>query len=209
MKTSLVHSVPESLSRDAGQLLPLRQRSHLTAPLDFRHCAPVSRLLNLRGPAAVSRCIRPVVVDAVQRRSWRRFTHVSKEVFEHAPPLADSDSASPVVREEFRVLVLTSLPHAAPNVMHRRLGFPVAQGRRVVLLVAAARLRPSIHQVCAMAFDNGSAVAPASPDGPAATTASRVFEDGKSLKSLPSEIAQWHGSTSITKARRDACMAVQ
>src|SRR5580700_2153945 len=57
---------------------------------------PVAHLLLEGRPATVARFVVALVVDAVQRKVGRAFTHIGEEVLEAAPALANGDTSTAV-----------------------------------------------------------------------------------------------------------------
>ena len=76
----------------------------------------VPRLHDSRCPAAVSRLIAAIVVNAFQRHSaGRARTNVENEVLKIAPSLTDTNSSTAIPRIGFVIRVCASLIHSEPN----------------------------------------------------------------------------------------------
>lgn len=67
------------------------------------------------GPAAVLRSVRKERIYAIQRIPFWGFTHIGKEVLEHAPPLTDSHAKPSVVLVSDIIPVCASIEHAPPS----------------------------------------------------------------------------------------------
>src|SRR5688572_12784385 len=125
--------------------------------LPFAARASVVGLLDRSGPAAVARFIVTIVVDTVNRRPRRTFTHVLDEHGEVAPPLADRDAATAVLSELRVTRPLTPSAHVRPEpeewVLFRSRGQPVLRGSRCdrrsrsLALPAAARRRTPLVEM--------------------------------------------------------------
>lgn len=74
-------------------------------------------LLPHRGPAAVSRRIVAIHIDALDGHAARSGSHVVPEVSEVLPAVADRDSAPAIVRVRRLVRVLAAILHAAPDLV--------------------------------------------------------------------------------------------
>lgn len=80
----------------SASLLPTSRRA-VPSPSSFPWVSSVAVLLNHGGPSAVAGLVMAVAVDAVQRHAGRPFPHVSEEILEFQPPLADRDPTSAVM----------------------------------------------------------------------------------------------------------------
>lgn len=75
----------------------------------------ITRLFDVRRPAAVPGRVRPVAVDTVQGGiGWPR-SHVGKEVLERQPPFTDNDAARAIPAPVRGVRVVAALEHALPR----------------------------------------------------------------------------------------------
>jgi len=154
---------------------------------------PVVGLLLAGRPAAVRRAISLVIVDSIKRQSRRAFTHVSKEVFKHLPPLANSDTTLRVVFRFLRAIAARS--HKQPRAVSRCAGLTVSSislaGRLGV--VAAARERSTSSQRLTLDDTRCSTGAKAGPHRLSVWTAGRAFYNGPSSKYLPGDVDHFHG----------------
>ncbi len=99
------------------QWRPFRNAAACSVHAQHNAVAPISHLFGARGPCAVLWRVAAVVVDALQHVSGRGFwSHVSTESLETTQPsVADSDSATTVVVERFRIRVQTAVFHLLPR----------------------------------------------------------------------------------------------
>lgn len=129
-----------------------------------RSLAAIVRLLLGVLPSAVTRHVRPIVVDTAQRVvGWSR-PHASKEVLKRVDPFrADGNSSATVTWVGWISRIKAPRFHAGPRLILGRVSHSVLQMRRVIpklfVLQASARLRPCVEtkdNICA-------AVAPGQP----------------------------------------------
>ncbi len=102
--------------------------SHITSPLRKGFCfaherdthgvASIAVLGLRRGPHAIIFRIMAVVVDALQRRAARSFSHIFKKRFDAlAPALTDLDASAAIRVESASRWVFAPLFHQVPNVV--------------------------------------------------------------------------------------------
>lgn len=86
--------------------------------------SPIARLSVLVCPSAIVWAVGTVVVDSIYRMlaGWLR-PHVSKERIERMPPFADGNASAAVVRVLAVVGIPTTLLHAVPAFIFRRVRF--------------------------------------------------------------------------------------
>lgn len=146
----------------------------------------VRRLLDGSRPAAVSRLVIAVVVDAVNGITGAGpIPHVLKEVLELRPSLANRDATAPVVMERAGFLVGAAGKHRRPYpvcgaIRHSMAssGFP---GRKVLLKETAAGFDASKSD---RGFFGGERAATIALDGAVISVMAldAVFEDNKTIK---------------------------
>ena len=84
----------------------------------------IKGLFFARGPSAIIRGIRPVIVNAFKRVFVRRIAHIRKEVIKRiAPALANVNTAPAPILEVFALRVCASLDHVPPSPVHLLSGF--------------------------------------------------------------------------------------
>lgn len=82
---------------------------------DFSRRSPIQRLLFSRGPAAISRFIVAIVVNALKSESFWAVSHIVKKSGEViAPAVADFNSASAVIAESMIGRSVASAYHSCP-----------------------------------------------------------------------------------------------
>lgn len=108
----------------------------------------VAHLLRECRPLAVAWLVASVVVDALQRQAGRALAHISDEVLERQPSLADGNASCSVVLKGMVALGSTARNHRAPNLVFERLRSAVSSHlsalpswRRVVVLSECAHIR--------------------------------------------------------------------
>jgi hypothetical protein len=121
----------QSAAGNARNSRPFSDGSRLALHRVISTNTSVAHLNRSSGPAAVIRRVWTVVVDAVERHLRPWLAHVSKEVLELRPTLADRDSTPSVVAEEAIVGVGAPLPHPVPNTMHPTAAHAVRRVRLV------------------------------------------------------------------------------
>ena len=85
----------------------------------IRISPPVQALLMASRPAAIRGRIGAVVVDTIQRFPFRSRIHVSQEILEGSPSLADGDSAPTVMLIAGGLRVGAALNHREPRTVDR------------------------------------------------------------------------------------------
>lgn len=121
----------------------------------------ITRLLISVSPAAVARLVVTIVVDAVERATIRLLSHVSEEVLERHPALADRDSAAAVSAPMRLPWIRASRDHCAPHCMRRRSSIAIRM--TMSALETATRWCSCLH-LSRGPGHNGSAIAPKQPD---------------------------------------------
>ena len=166
----------DAVSQDAWRqplpTSPFRDGQSLASPGHAAIAAPIVCLLDARGPAAILRRIRSVVVDAIQCVLWPwTWAHVHEEGQERPLPASThTDPAEPVVLVTPIRRLRTSLDHAFPTSVLRRVLHAVRDRplARSFFSEAATRLRRSSLQVVAKDGQPGAAIALTPPTGLAA-----------------------------------------
>lgn len=103
---------PEGESTNLG---PLRKRLGSALERDASVRSGIPHLGFTVGPCAVSRTVRPIVVDAIEAGTGRTFAHVGVKVGELQPPLADGDASPAVVGVGLVVRVTAPVQHPKPS----------------------------------------------------------------------------------------------
>jgi hypothetical protein len=146
---------PDSFSADLGNPAPFHQAR--LSPTGGQKDVPgvVLLLLNRRRPTTIPGLVMPVIVDAVDARPGRPIAHVSEEVGEIHPTVADLDPAATVAGILGIIGIEASPLHVHPNDISTSTG-----GARFRLAVfrasrsrgrtqqTAARARVPAYQVC-------------------------------------------------------------
>jgi len=148
----------------------------------------IALLLRSRGPAAVARFVIAVVVDAVNRQSWRAIAHVVAEVFKARPPFADGDPAATVERKVNSVRIQAAFFHCYPGSICRRRDAAVLSG--ALALQAATTCSIARGQATARHECFGAALAQASPHNASTAIAMfRRFDNSQVPKNMPGQVA--------------------
>jgi len=82
-------------------------------------CSGVKRLLAFCSPSAISRFVRAIVINPVNRHAGRPITHVGIKGFERiAPFIANVNASASVVLPIWSIRIGASLDHVSPSVVH-------------------------------------------------------------------------------------------
>jgi len=92
----------------------LTEIPNLTVQNDADSVAAVSGLLDFGGPAAITRFVVAVCVDAVKRQTVRALAHVGQEALEFGPRIANLDTASAIVFVFDSARILAAITHSIP-----------------------------------------------------------------------------------------------
>ena len=127
---SLAQSPSHLILGDASRLRPLRKRATLSADHQVAIRASVVGLLLPGCPATVSRLVVPVVVYPIdsQMGLWP-VAHVSQEVAEAQPALANRDASSAIVRVRAACRAEAAPLHVAPDLPKHLIGRAVPTNR--------------------------------------------------------------------------------
>lgn len=130
--------VVEAILGDLRSCSPLPQRQALAPILDAAGSTGVVGLIDAIRPATVSRLIVALVVDSLERETWRPRPHISEEALKALPSVTDSD-ATPGVERPTRAAA-APLEHGYPTPVRRRTRLPVCPttGARDLQFVAPA-----------------------------------------------------------------------
>ena len=151
----------------------------------------IESLLSLCGPSTISLEVPKVIVDAVQCRLGRRFTHFGEETLEIAPFLTGENSPSAIVLVIFGIGIGASRPHLEPrdvgSAWSASAVVPVLRiaGDKFVAMGATAAGRAS-SEICDADGDFVSAVASAEPKR--TSRHMRESNDGQSTVSSSADI---------------------
>lgn len=162
----------------------------------------IGSLLSLRGPSAVTRAVRPVVVDAlqcVQRPSvhadaTRPPSHVSDKGREGLPPFAtDGDTSLAVEPELARRGAVAAIDHRSPHQVLRELG-PAMRGglgRDDHPALTPTTLSPAMTETAPGYYTGLPAVAQARPHHLPVSRALSARDKKRSV-AAPDQIVHWH-----------------
>lgn len=157
--------------------------------------ALLASLDKLRNPSAVVGAVVPIVVDSIERRSFRPVAHVCKKQLVAIPSFADRNSSSTIPVPFIAFWVIAPLSHLLPRAI--RSGF-VRQAVRFVHLcgnvfsVAPAGLRFAGSQLEGIDNRSPAAVASTYPQSSNAANSSGFFQHGQATKSLPDKVNCGH-----------------
>jgi len=87
-------------------------------------CSGIKRLLASCGPSAILRGVWAIVVNSINRHSWRPITHISVKGFERISPfVAYVNSSAAIIFPIFCVWICAALDHGGPSVVDRLKSF--------------------------------------------------------------------------------------
>lgn len=82
-------------------------------------CSGVKRLLAFCSPSAISRLVRTIVINPIDRHAWRSIPHVGIKSFERiAPFFTNVNTSASVVLPIRPVWIGAALNHIGPSVVH-------------------------------------------------------------------------------------------
>ncbi len=182
----------------AGETSPLGHGARFSVPTDELGRAFIVRLIDARGPAAILRRVRAVVVvslNGVLRRGAR--PHVVQERREIvAPPVAHADATTSVVLVEGPLRVVTPLLNQSPHIVFRcasALVCLVASTRRFSAQTSA-RFRATMRDVLSLVDAFLAAIAPTHPQAVLVFTTDK-FKNNPAIEALANEIGHSHHYT--------------
>jgi hypothetical protein len=91
------------------------------SPIDTKIVPHVACLLYTCSPVAVVGCVVSIVVASFQRVALRPLAHISDEIPEVHPTVANLDAATSVIRIPRKIEAATAIAHVAPHVIQRML----------------------------------------------------------------------------------------
>jgi hypothetical protein len=150
----------------------------------------VVRLLFGRSPTAISRRIRPIVFDAIQRTLGWTLAHIGKEIFKSKPAFANGDAATAIKFEIMRFWVVAARKHLRPRLMSARLLFSSLV--TMLRVQAPTRFDMPISQINASDICGLAAIALAEPRRPSFYVCSTAFDYGKTVKTKTTNIRNGH-----------------
>ena len=165
--------------------------------------ASILRLLLWRCPAAISRRVVSVVVDAIKRFAFWTSAHVGKKVFVLTPSTADADAATAISMISGVVGVFAALEHGRPPTIFRRdfavplICIPMSEVKTAIYLAvpASARARVLSTKVKTENVNRATAVTVAYPSR--STRTLRLSENNETTKSLTSKVNEFLGHGSL------------
>ena len=143
-------------------------------------------------PFTVVRGIWSIVVDPIDRKTWRASTHVREKVFVRVPTFANGDAATAIVYKVFVGWVVTSFFNSAPCFIFSRwltvgcLTFSVyaigfSPSLNAFKFQASAGACVACTQIMSTGFNFITAVAAAEPKEISAFVPIKFFNDGQSI----------------------------
>ena len=195
-------------------LTPFKKCARFPRVLVVNAGSPVANLVCGACPSAVVRGIPFIVVDALDGHCWRTQTHVLDERLKRAlPPLANFDSAPPVVLERLGRWVSAPLAHSHPYVVRSSMAETVPEvvsGGSGLHLQTAAGLSATGSEIAAGDFCGVPALARKRPNCSCATTRNDR-NCGKAPEFLSSKINKCHSCNCISSAqeRHNKCTEAQ
>lgn len=187
---TVAKSRPERAIWQAKLSRPFRDAERSAFEGNVTIATRVLRLLSTRGPAAVSRLVVPVVIDAFQcAATWCR-SHVLNEIqARRAPAVANRDASAAPHSKSCSVRVVAAPLHLLPSTSFCRFVKAVLNPGRSLQTTATLRVSTAktlrIHQVLV------SARAPATPNGSLANSSRSQFKDCQSPECLVSQVKWW------------------
>lgn len=147
----------------------------LMSPTSF---ASVIGLLFGRGPSTILGEIAQIVVDSIQRQTFRGMPHIRKEILKFEPFSTDCDPSPSITLKVFDIGISTTAEHRSPNTvdfgakhsMSSKSGFIGFSNSASTRLSSAEFKGHRIMTLCAPTFAN------ASPSGMASMGPRNVFQ---------------------------------
>ena len=147
--------------RHAQGVRPFNHGARLSVPCDDHVGTAIAGLLCGRGPSAILRRVRTIIIDAIQLMFGSgACAHVGEKVIEQSPSVTDRNPACSIVYVPFIARIKASGFHGTPDVILRRIclsmsqavPFPKVTHRLEVLarrfsMQASARFDVTISQV--------------------------------------------------------------
>jgi len=169
------------------------------AGLFLLNISSVSALLKIRSPAAVTRSVVAIIVNALNSKPRRALTHVSQKVSERAPALTDCNSTPTIVFEARIIGICSSLKYLLPRPVSARMTktmFAVRCAGSFFMQTSTRLRRPATH-TGAFCYFLVPAVAQKSP-----SPAALVIKCNKSPKSLTGKVdGFWHSPPFCSRRR--------
>ncbi len=187
----LVDTATDFRGRDAGVPRPFGQRLRVAMQRQFARIPFVVALNQSRGPDAVIRAVRPIIVGAfdhvLRRGSWPHVGIERGEVV--SPAVAHRDASTAVIWITHTIRVMASLAHLTP---HPVFGFTrpvmgVVTFARAVSVQASTRFHLAASQVLGGVRACVSTLTSAEPH-PVVVSRSRGSDHGQSAKLLSEQL---------------------
>lgn len=195
-RPAFVQPVNQSAVVDTRPPRPFRDRQCLSVHRGASRVAAIAGLLKRRGPAAILRRIRTIVIDALYGVFRRRAAaHVSQErLVTRGPSVAHSDSSVEVLGRSGRLRTSgTAVLHQVPNLV---LGSDLASVSVAVRYASAFQHCPS-----KAAATDGRSVGDVSSRDPFTDTASAPTQPfGACAKALTSRLDVEHGQRAVGRS---------
>lgn len=195
------HSLVKALVVHVGSFGDIFQDQHLAVPLKQFNVATISALLSPCRPAAIFWRIRAIIVDAINRVSWRRLLpHVRIEARKIiSPAIAHSNSSATIVLKRLIVGIETSRPNATPRIIFWR-KVPInccavsnVSSTNQINIQTTATFRVTANQVMADHIDDRSAFAQTFPCRQTFRDIGSSIQYRETPKNLTSSVNQPHG----------------
>lgn len=200
--------------RNIEPIPPLFESQFFIIILIEQCCSSIADLGFHVSPSAISWLVVAVVINAINSCSYWSFSHIHKEVFKNTPSFANLNPPISVVNIIFIRWIVASLSHCNPCVVCCRPGKVMS---RIFTLIsfASTRFCTAIPKICAIAYNNLSAVTNCLPQGAASLATPGNLFDRQAAKFSSSKINELHSCNSIgsrkyrQQERNRKCLALQ
>lgn len=172
---------------------PILQAPALSGKLQDDVVRLVSRLLACGCPSAILRLIPAIIIDPVDRHSFRGFSHICKKIGKDGPTIAHSHASTAVPSIVGRVRIGAPLQHGVPDLESARCRLPVSASGLACLLClkASTGLRKTFPQAVSNNLFGGAAIASTLPKALALSSASAT-DDRKASESSSRKVYCFH-----------------
>jgi len=154
-----VSAVGNNAAIYAGNPCPLYERPRFAIEGDCAVCSRVVCLLAQGGPAAVFRRVIAVIVNAIQRKTRQRISHICVERLKAiAPSITDGDASSTIVGKRVAAWIKAAVFHVQPRSVNFREALSVCSVHDFLLGSVYHRVaRVSSFNIWTIDWNGGSA----------------------------------------------------
>lgn len=179
---------------------PLRNGHCFVSEGDVVISPRIVRLAPWRVPSYVSRTVRKIVVNTVNRMPRRGFwSNMREKSWKRCNPFsANGYASSSIIFITFAVRISASLYHARPSSIFRDIAFPMGKARESIRTEASTAFSVSPPKVGATTYNSVSADAAAFPSCASILAIGDTASNGKPHKCLSGEVDEVLGVHDVT-----------